>query len=112
MKRIKELIPLLLLGLYLSYQAGITMFTHVHYVNGVMIVHSHPSKDKQHTHTTEQYLLIHQLSQAQMLEAVSPQQLCCPEQHYIIIKEKTDTTPKQNVMPRQNQLRAPPSFYS
>lgn len=61
-RKIKELIPLLLLGLYLSYQAGITMFTHVHCVNGVVVVHSHPSKSKKHSHTTGQYLFIHQLN--------------------------------------------------
>lgn len=37
--------------IFIAYQAGINMFSHVHYVNGVMLVHSHPSKDKQHTHS-------------------------------------------------------------
>ena len=44
--------PLLLLALFLTYQVSITLFTHVHIVNGVMIVHSHPSSEKHHTHTT------------------------------------------------------------
>ena len=38
--------PLLLLALFLTYQVSITLFTHVHIVNGVMIVHSHPSSEK------------------------------------------------------------------
>ena len=49
--------PLLLLALFLAYQAGVMMFSHTHYINGVMIVHSHPSKDT-HTHTEGQIIAI------------------------------------------------------
>ena len=56
-------IPLMLLTLFLAYQASITMFAHVHYVNGVMIVHSHPSTDSEHTHTQSQILALAQLSE-------------------------------------------------
>ena len=55
-------IPLMLLTLFLAYQASITMFAHVHYVNGVMLVHSHPSADSQHTHTEGQILTLAQVS--------------------------------------------------
>ena len=47
---------------YVTYQVSITLFTHVHIVNGVMIVHSHPSSEKHHTHTTGQVILIAHLS--------------------------------------------------
>ena len=50
---------LLLLVLFLAYQAGGMMFSHIHYINGVMIVHSHPSKDS-HTHTEGQIISIAQ----------------------------------------------------
>ena len=30
--------------MFISYMAGITLFTHSHVVNGVTIVHSHPFK--------------------------------------------------------------------
>ena len=56
-------IPLMLLTLFLAYQASITMFAHVHYVNGVMIVHSHPSADSEHTHTQSQILTLAQVSE-------------------------------------------------
>ena len=55
-------IPLLLLSLFLGYQVGITMFSHVHYVNGVMIVHSHPSADDQHSHTEMQIVTMAKVS--------------------------------------------------
>ena len=56
-------IPLMLLTLFLAYQASITMFAHVHYVNGVMIVHSHPATDSEHTHTQSQILTLAQVSE-------------------------------------------------
>ena len=46
----KILLSFLLLTLFVTYQVSITMFTHVHYVNGVMIAHSHPYKGT-HSHT-------------------------------------------------------------
>ena len=43
MRGIKRTIcALCLLALFVAYQASITAFTHVHYVNGVLITHSHP----------------------------------------------------------------------
>lgn len=51
-------IPLFLLTLFVAYQVGITMFAHIHYVNGVMIVHSHPSTGSQHTHSQGQILTL------------------------------------------------------
>jgi hypothetical protein len=63
LKRRYIFIPLMLLTLFLAYQASITMFAHVHYVNGVMIVHSHPSADSDHTHTQSQILTLAQVSE-------------------------------------------------
>jgi len=57
-KRKYIFIPLLLLALFVTYQASITVFSHIHYVNGVMIVHSHPSSDDEHTHTERQILTL------------------------------------------------------
>lgn len=56
------LIPLMLLTLFVAYQASITMFAHIHYINGVMIVHSHPSADDQHSHTETQIVTMAQVS--------------------------------------------------
>lgn len=39
--------------LFIFYFGGITLFTHTHVVNGVIIVHSHPYK-AEHTHTAQQ----------------------------------------------------------
>lgn len=56
-------LPLILLTLFVAYQASITLFAHVHYVNGVMIVHSHPSTDSKHTHSKAQILTLAQISE-------------------------------------------------
>ena len=48
--------------LFISYMAGITLFTHSHVVNGVTIVHSHPfKKGSEHSHTTVEFQLLHLL---------------------------------------------------
>ena len=49
--------------LFISYMAGITLFTHSHVVNGVTIVYSHPfMKGSEHSHTTVEFQLIHLLN--------------------------------------------------
>ena len=63
----KVLLPFFLLTLFTVYQASISMFTHVHYVNGVMITHSHPF-DGKHKHTKSELLVIDRLSHAVTLE--------------------------------------------
>lgn len=50
-----------MLTLFVAFQVGITMFSHVHYINGVMIVHSHPSSDN-HIHTEGQILTLAHVS--------------------------------------------------
>ncbi len=47
-------LPGLLLVLFLSFQTGISLFAHTHIVNGIHLVHSHPSSDANHHHTSAQ----------------------------------------------------------
>lgn len=62
MRGIKRTIcALCLLALFVAYQASITAFTHVHYVNGVLITHSHPFHN-QHSHSTDSLIVIGLLS--------------------------------------------------
>ena len=63
-------IPIMLLTLFVAYQASITMFAHVHYINGVTIVHSHPSADNEHTHTDGQLLTLAYVSEWTGVEPV------------------------------------------
>ena len=65
MKRIIGAVCLLVL--FVVYQTSITAFTHVHYVNGVIITHSHPFHGK-HTHSKSELLVIGRLSTFQAPE--------------------------------------------
>ena len=59
----RNIIKFFLPVLFISYMAGITLFTHSHVVNGVTIVHSHPfKKGSEHSHTTVEFQLIHFLN--------------------------------------------------
>ena len=58
LKKYIHLPGLFLLSLFMTYQACIIMFAHVHIVNGVMLVHSHPFS-QQHNHSEGQTLVLH-----------------------------------------------------
>lgn len=50
--------------IFILYLGEIVSFTHVHIVNGVTIVHSHPFQDQdgQHKHSLQELQLFHSLS--------------------------------------------------
>lgn len=50
------------LMLFIGYQICITSFTHVHYVNGVLVSHSHPFADDEHSHQKTEFIFIAHLS--------------------------------------------------
>lgn len=56
---LKYMFPLL----FILYMGSISLFGHLHIVNGVTIVHSHPFGDQTgHEHSTSEFQLIHILS--------------------------------------------------
>lgn len=70
MRHVKRVLSsLLLLTLFATYQVSITMFTHIHFVDGVLVTHSHPNKGN-HTHSTTAMLVIDRLAAIHSLEAV------------------------------------------
>lgn len=65
--KIKTVIRIALLAIFMTYACCITFFTHTHIVNGVTIVHSHPySTDSEgnptHEHSGVEIQLIQTLS--------------------------------------------------
>ena len=109
-KRTRIITSLLLLTLFVAYQVNITMFAHVHYVNGVMLVHSHPSADSQHTHTESQSLTLAQASHWSGLEAVSA---TVSEIVFSVSPIRSCARPDAPLHDCQTQvitLRAPPEF--
>ena len=61
MEKLRNILKWFLPLLFIAYLGGITLFTHSHVVNGVIIVHSHPFKDE-HSHTEAQVETIFFLS--------------------------------------------------
>ena len=111
MRRVKRVLSsLLLLTLFIVYQVSITMFTHVHYVNGVMIAHSHPSHGK-HTHTKTEIVVIDRLSSFHSLEADIPVNVIDPVRPLLFYVEVQPETPVVLGMHlRVLSLRAPPAI--
>lgn len=108
MRRVKKVLSsLLLLALFTVYQAGVTMFTHIHYVNGVMIVHSHPNRGK-HAHTKSEVIVIDRLASFHSLEADPPIHIepMCPLLCYVQIQTEIPVVPETHL--QVISLRAPP----
>jgi len=67
---ITKFLKLLPLFLFIGYYSGVTLFFHIHIVNGQVIAHSHFYKSesgentpvKKHAHPSSTYVVIHQLS--------------------------------------------------
>lgn len=98
----------LFLAVFVVYYAIISAYAHVHVVNGVMVVHSHPFSD-QHTHTAGQTLVLHYLTDFHSLEASGPQLVCSLFQPVFLI-DYTEHVPTC-LLPEFESgvgLRAPP----
>ena len=65
MRHIKTYTALLLMMVFCSYYAGISMFSHTHIANGSSIVHSHLGGGTDHQHSDSQYAVIDILSSFQ-----------------------------------------------
>lgn len=85
----------LFLTVFVVYYAIISAYAHVHVVNGVMVVHSHPFSD-QHTHTAGQTLVLHYLTDFHSLEASGSQLVCSPFQPVFFI-DYTEHVPYMSV---------------
>lgn len=74
MDTLRKYLRILLPALFIAYLGCIIAFTHVHIVNGVTIVHSHPHHKTDdgrpdHEHSYAQFQLLHQLSVLQIAGA-------------------------------------------
>ncbi len=114
MKQVRTYIHTLafsLLALFSIYYGSIVVFAHVHVVNGVMLVHSHPFKQT-HTHTPEQFLVLQSASSFHSLETELPElpQVILP----LLYELSSDLSVCQVVLELTGAicLRAPPvSFF-
>lgn len=98
-----------MLVLFVAYQTSITAFTHVHYVNGVLITHSHPFQGK-HTHSKTELVVINRLSTFHTPEVEAFEDLH-PTRILLAVLEDEDITPLvKGDMVQILSLRAPPAL--
>lgn len=98
-----------MLVLFVAYQTSITAFSHAHYVNGVLIAHSHPFHGK-HTHTKTELVVIDRLSTFHTPEVDVYEDLH-PFRVLLAVLEDEELTPLPEEKERQiTSLRAPPAL--
>ena len=66
----RHIIASALLLLFVTYTVAYLSYSHVHMVDGVAVVHSHPfgTDGDNHSHTTQQFSTIDQLNHTQYLQ--------------------------------------------
>ena len=85
------------------------MFSHVHNVNGVLVVHSHPY-NAEHSHSQSGFQLIDRLSAFHTLEAEIPFFVSAQDIVYRILEVKPEQSIDHDLCNRIISLRAPPAF--
>ena len=75
---------LILLLIFCSYYAGISLFSHTHIANGSSVVHSHLGGSSEHNHSESQYAVIDILSNFQSETVVDP---CCVSTPFFQLSE-------------------------
>lgn len=73
MNKLRKYLNILLTSLFIVYLGCLIAFTHVHIINGVTIVHSHPYQQNSdgsplEEHSYAEFQLLHQLSTIQVTE--------------------------------------------
>lgn len=98
-----------LLVLFVVYQTSITAFTHVHYINGVLITHSHPFNDT-HSHTKTSLVVIGNLPALCSPEVGVFENLHPMRALLAVFKAAPATPTVKGEVIRAISLRAPPAF--
>lgn len=112
MKQKRKIIGALsFLVLFIIYQTSITAFTHVHYINGVLITHSHPfDKANAHSHSKTSLVVIGQLSTFCSLEVDVFENQHPMRALLAVLKAEPATPTAKGDIVRVLSLRAPPAF--
>lgn len=100
----------LLLTLFIAYYAMVAAFAHVHIVNGVMIVHSHPFSSP-HEHSAGQAMVLHFMTTFQSLEAEISTSIHPDYILLAVIEPETDVPFAQSDVLEGLYLRAPPAMF-
>jgi hypothetical protein len=109
----KKTVSFLLVALFVSYYAGLTLFSHTHIISGATIAHSHLHKDSHHDtktggHTEQCITFIAKISQFQYIDFLcgyvpTPLQFPLHKSKFVEITHWVASTYLENP-----SLRAPP----
>ena len=97
-----------LLMLFVAYQVSITAFTHVHYVNGVLIAHSHPFHGA-HSHSKAALLVIARLDSFHALEVEEPLPVHVERTLLVVLEVSPTISACCDRAVGMHALRSPPS---
>ncbi|MCD8042859.1 MAG: hypothetical protein LUH10_07320 [Tannerellaceae bacterium] len=118
MNRLKTYFRYSLPALFTLYIGFLIAFTHVHIVNGVTIVHSHPYQNSEnggpaeHEHTYAEFQLLHQISTIQIAGPLVILFLLTALFTQIHTVQCNLTVPAyHNPVRTQNYLRGPPAVF-
>lgn len=62
MRRVRTYSAYILLLLFCCYYSGVSLFSHVHIINGATVIHSHLGGNSEHDHSESQHAVIELLS--------------------------------------------------
>ena len=95
------------LAVFASYYVVVTVYSHIHIVNGIMLVHAHPFKTH-HDHTAGQTVVLHFLSVFHSLEAEPFEGITVYRPFLEVLHGNTGTVSFEEPEPSYVCLRAPP----
>lgn len=103
----KRFLPFVLFILFNAYQINILLFSHVHYINGIPIAHSHPNKGE-HSHPENGIRFIALLSSIHSVNTNNVFNFTADYQIISLIKPEHNFPLIQDIYLRLPSLRAPP----
>jgi hypothetical protein len=113
MVRLKKIVSLFFVVLFISYYAGTTLFSHTHTISGATIFHSHLHTNSHHDtksggHTEQSITLIAQISHFEYIDssynyALTPPQFSLYENKFVETTHWITSIHLKNL-----SLRAPP----
>ena len=102
---------LLRLLIFSCYYSGISLFSHVHIVNGASVVHSHWDGTSEHNHSDSQFAVIDLLSNFQSEGAVTFNSVATPLPVQLSDSFANYSAPfYQDAALSLSTLRGPPSY--
>lgn len=103
----RTILSFMLLVLFVVYQANIITNVHTHYVNGIVLTHSHPNQGD-HTHSNAEISLLSRLSVFYALKVSNNTYSSYQQSVFYVLEAEQATTLISDIYWESAALRAPP----